>query len=142
MLDLHQVIKELLRCEADPSLACTVDQMRWAPLHHASQKGHVAIVRDLLDAKADPNVTQSSTLATPLHFACLQGHEAVARVLVAHGADPTRKTSRRATAQNFAEGGHPRIAKWLADVRDFTLLHWACFAREYWAKPRSIAALM
>ena len=27
--------------------------------------------------------------------------------------------------------GHPRLAKWLDDVRDYTTpLHWACFARD------------
>ncbi len=57
------------------------------PLQAASCAGHAAIVKKLLDNKADPNLA-TSTGKTPLAFALNNGKEDVVRLLVQGGAKP------------------------------------------------------
>ena len=40
-------------------------------LHLAAMKGHIGIVRELLDHKVDPNVQSNNNKWTPLHWACM-----------------------------------------------------------------------
>lgn len=68
------------------SLGCRVDQARddgWTPLHAASERGLVDIVRALLDARCDVNVTarfDDSADVRPLHLAAQHGHALVGTV--------------------------------------------------------------
>jgi len=58
--------------------------LRWdarSPLHDASEKGHEAVVGELLAAGADRNA-KTNLQATPLHLAAKNGHEAVVRALL------------------------------------------------------------
>jgi ankyrin repeat protein len=43
----------------------------WHSLHLASMKGHLGVVRELLNQKVDPNIQDNSHKWTPLHCACL-----------------------------------------------------------------------
>ncbi|MGV9377155.1 ankyrin repeat domain-containing protein [Nonomuraea sp. NPDC003707] len=60
-----------------------------SPLHYASRHGHIDPVRLLLEAGANPNITENYGF-TPLHEAAENGHAEVARVLLTAGADPGR----------------------------------------------------
>jgi len=57
------------------------------PLQAASCAGHAAIVKKLLESKADPNLA-TSTGKTPLFLATKHGRDDVARLLVQGGARP------------------------------------------------------
>ncbi|MEV4002295.1 ankyrin repeat domain-containing protein [Actinomadura sp. NPDC049753] len=58
-----------------------------SPLHYASRHGHLDPVRLLLEAGANPNITESYGF-TPLHEAAENGHVEVVRALLTAGADP------------------------------------------------------
>ena len=56
-------------------------------LSYASDKGHLSIVRFLLDKGANPSVRDTFYRATPMTWATQNGHLAVAVELVEHGAE-------------------------------------------------------
>jgi len=58
----------------------------WTPMLITCFKGHVALVRLLLDAGADTQKV-SNQGCTPLFIACQQGHEEMVRMLLGEGAD-------------------------------------------------------
>ena len=55
------------------------------PLHHATEAGHKAIVRQLLEKRAEKDA-QNIWRRTPMHGAALKGHMAVTRLLLEAGA--------------------------------------------------------
>jgi ankyrin repeat protein len=66
---------------------------RWdarTPLHDASEKGHEAVVGELLAAGADCNA-KTNLHDTPLHLTAKNGHEAVVGALLKAGADKDTK---------------------------------------------------
>ena len=63
------------------------DKFRMAPLHIASEHGHVACVSVLLDHGAEIGV-QAVGGASPLHQAAASGRVEVVRLLLRRGADP------------------------------------------------------
>lgn len=84
----------------------------------ATQRGHLAVTRALLDAGENPsrfNPAGMHAHATPLHQSALAGHEAVVRLLVERGARlDIQDTIYHATPAGWAEhGGHPAIAAYL-----------------------------
>jgi ankyrin repeat protein len=80
-------VQELLA--ADAALLHARDADGSTPLHCAVWKGHVEVVRLLLDAGADVNAQNSNTHygGTPLHTAAHGNRRAVAELLITHGAD-------------------------------------------------------
>ncbi|MGI5207652.1 ankyrin repeat domain-containing protein [Spirillospora sp. CA-108201] len=60
-----------------------------SPLHYASRHGHLDPVRLLLQAGANPDITENYGF-TPLHEAAENGHAEVTRALLMAGADPGR----------------------------------------------------
>jgi cytohesin len=104
------------------------------PLHIAAYKGHVEIVKILLDRGADLNA-KDNTGHAPLHWAAIEGHVDVVRVLLDRGANPNAKNNTGHTPlHNAAYFGHVEIVKILLDrgadlnAKDNTghaPLHWA-----------------
>jgi ankyrin repeat protein len=55
------------------------------PLLDAAREGHVEVVKVLLDAGADPRITDTGNMkSSPAHKAAYMGHAEVARLLVGH----------------------------------------------------------
>ncbi|MCC7441517.1 MAG: ankyrin repeat domain-containing protein [Bdellovibrionales bacterium] len=77
------------------------------PLNYASRHGNLAIVQDLLKAKADPNAAEMEWRWTPLMRAASQGHAEIVEALLKAGADPDYKDRDGKTATDHANaGGH------------------------------------
>ena len=72
------------------------------PLMRAAARGHLEVVRVLLDAGADVCASRADGF-TPLVLAVFFGHEEVVRLLVERGADPSARTNLGTTAARWAE---------------------------------------
>src|SRR5262249_29585322 len=59
----------------------------WTGLHTAAQRGHLEIVRLLLQHGADPNAREDGDDTYPLHWAAAQGKVEVVRALLDAGGD-------------------------------------------------------
>jgi ankyrin repeat protein len=70
-------VRRLLRDGADVNASC----YGWTPLTWASMKGHVQVVKELLEHGADMKAKDNQD-STPLHFACSLGHLAVVNELL------------------------------------------------------------
>ena len=79
-----------------------VNKPGWAPLHYAATRGHLEIMRFLLDQHAyidaaSPNGT------TPLMMAAFYGTPSAVKLLLEAGADPLLKNDQGLTAIEFAQ---------------------------------------
>ncbi len=79
-----------------------VNKPGWAPLHYAATRGHLAVMRFLLDNNAyidaaSPNGT------TPLMMAAHYGTPTAVKLLLESGADPLLKNQQDLTAIDFAQ---------------------------------------
>src|SRR5215210_6360201 len=72
-------------------------------LHFAADKGHVEVVRLLLQRKANPNAADTFYSATPLVWANMRSHTAVLAELMANGATGGAGLLRPAAAQGKVE---------------------------------------
>ena len=79
------------------------NKMGLTALSAAAFQGQVAILSDLLRAKADPNAA-SPRGQTALMFAALAGREGCIKKLIAAGADVDAKDAQGNTAASLAEG--------------------------------------
>ena len=59
----------------------------WTALHEAAKRGHVNVVRLLLDHGADPNAREAGDNTYPLHWAAARGQVEAVRALVDAGGD-------------------------------------------------------
>ncbi|MEO8682092.1 MAG: ankyrin repeat domain-containing protein [Vicinamibacterales bacterium] len=110
----------LLAAGANPRAETRIG--RYTPLHVAAKGGHPAVIRRLVDAKADVNAL-TTTGVTPLHLAAEGGNrEAVAILLDAGSGVNVREPQWGQTPLMFAAGaGRTEVVKLLvargADVR-------------------------
>ena len=91
--------KQLIARDAD------VNKPGWAPLHYASTKGHVEVIRLLLEEHAYIDAS-SPNGSTPLMMAAMYGTPAAVKLLLEAGADPMIKNDKGLTAIDFAQRGN------------------------------------
>ena len=85
-------------------------------LHVAAEKGHVEVVRLLLEAGAKQDAVDSNG-ATALHRAAKRGHSEVVRLLLEAGADTGRTNDVTVTALHLAaRGGHLEVVRLLLET--------------------------
>ncbi|KAI9264448.1 ankyrin repeat-containing domain protein [Sporodiniella umbellata] len=87
---------------SNQQLLDTHDENGLSPLHYAVDRGHLDIVRYLLDQGANINL-KTEDEETPLHLACISEQLEVARLLVQKGCDPSIKDGEGKTAFEQAE---------------------------------------
>jgi ankyrin repeat protein len=106
------IVGFLLKNGADVRLAARNGQKVTA-LHAGASRGGAEIVKMLLEAGADPNVTQERGFV-PLHSAAANGNVAIVELLLKHGARADAKSDDGKTpADVAAEGGHKDLAEML-----------------------------
>ena len=101
-------VLNLLRRRADPNESNTFDVClgpntrlstidyvckTGTALSFAVKRGHIRVVKTLLENGADPNRSAVGDSATPLQIAVAQGRTAIVRLLLDHGADPNHYNS-------------------------------------------------
>ncbi len=105
--DLERV-KTLL--DQDPTLANRVSEYvtyyvgSGAPLRNAAARGHIDVVRLLLERGADPNLREEGIAphGYALYMAVANGHYEIAKLLLAHGAYPNPEVESSADALSRA----------------------------------------
>ena len=100
---ISQTVGLLLKHGFDPD---GVDQFGLTPLHYAVIKGNKTALNQLLQARANPNISESSHGNTPLHYAAVLGDVSVINNLVAAGGDPILERSDGANAIELYERFH------------------------------------
>jgi ankyrin repeat protein len=66
----------------------------WSALQMASDKGHLNVVKLLVEKGAEIDYAHPVNKMTALHLAAYSGHDDVVKYLLSKGADPNRKMSR------------------------------------------------
>lgn len=79
-----------------------VNKTGWAPLHYAATKGHISIMRLLLQNHAYIDA-ESPNKTTPLMMASMYGTFDAVKLLVEEGADPSLKNELGLTALDFSK---------------------------------------
>lgn len=99
-----------------------VNKTGWTPLHYAATKGHLQMMRLLLDMHAYIDA-ESPNGTTPLMMAAHYGTPQATKLLLDEGADPTVKNEKGLSALDFALNGPEKnsvelveegLRRWLA----------------------------
>jgi len=92
-----------------------VNKTGWAPLHYAATKGHVNVIRILLEHHAYIDA-ESPNKSTPLMMAAMYGSPEAVKLLVDEGADVNLKNDKQMTAYDFAVQANRTDSAKLIDV--------------------------
>ena len=99
-----------------------VNKTGWTPLHYAATKGHVEVMKLLLEMHAYIDA-ESPNGTTPLMMAAHYGTPLATKLLLDEGADPTPKNEKGLSALDFALNGPEKnsvelveegLRRWLA----------------------------
>jgi hypothetical protein len=99
--------------------ACGRAQYGRMPSHWAAEKGHLEVVRLLLDRGAQCESSDTCEYKTPLHWAAEEGHLEVVQLLLERGADKETTSKVRAPRATAAADC---VGAWLARRRRFAKL--------------------
>jgi ankyrin repeat protein len=139
-------IKGLL--EKDPGLVNFKDKRNCTPLHYASSRGKIEIVKYLISKGADLSARDVDG-DTPLHWAATDGHLDIIKLLIGKGADFDSRNNRNKPPFYWAVvRGHPDVMEYFLgknvayltekDNVGYTYLHWAAIT----GKPESAEFLI
>lgn len=93
----------------------TMEALGCNSVHLAVQKGHLSIIRLLLETDVDINARNAAGF-TALHMAIMEGKHLVAQYLLEHGASSDILTSNgRGTLHLAVESGNPILVQMLLD---------------------------
>ena len=104
------------------SKGAAVNKSGWTPLHYAATKGHVEMMKLLLEMHAYIDA-ESPNGTTPLMMAAHYGTPHATKLLLDEGADPTPKNEKNLSALDFALNGPDKnsvelveegLRRWLA----------------------------
>lgn len=90
-------------CKKLIARGAAVNKTGWAPLHYAATKGHLPVMRLLLEEHAFIDA-ESPNRTTPLMMAARYGTIEAVQLLLDEGALPTLKNEQGLTAIDFANG--------------------------------------
>ncbi len=112
-------VKALIARDAD------VNMPGWTPLHYAASKGHIEVMRELIENHAyidapSPNGT------TPLMMAAHYGTPEATKLLLEEGADPTLQNEKEFTARDFAYSANKLLS---AQYIEAFLVAWSAKSR-------------
>ncbi|NBP43832.1 MAG: ankyrin repeat domain-containing protein [Betaproteobacteria bacterium] len=91
-------VKALIARDAD------VNMPGWTPLHYAASKGHIEVMRELIENHAYIDA-ESPNGTTPLMMAAYYGGSRATKLLLEEGADPRLKNQKNLSALDFAYSG-------------------------------------
>lgn len=96
-IENESFVNLLLNANADVNI---VNKIGMTALHSASSRGHINIVKRLLENKSDPNIGTNE--ATPLLLTISNNHLEIAKILLDAGANPNVKNKEGWTPLHFA----------------------------------------
>jgi ankyrin repeat protein len=97
------------------SQGAEVNKTGWSPLHYAATKGHIEMIKYLLDHSAYIDA-ESPNGTTPLMMATQYSTQQTVQILINAGADPSLKNQLNLTAVDFAiKSNKPEVASYLTN---------------------------
>jgi ankyrin repeat protein len=111
-----------------------VNQAGWTPLHYAATKGHIEMMRLMIDNSAYLDA-ESPNGTTPLMMAAHYGTPMAVKLLLEEGADPRIKNKLGLSAWDFSFNSKQESNK--AESQSYLQAFLAVWAQKYPQKPQT-----